>query len=92
MRQGLAELNDKYQIFETIRGKGLLIGCVLNEKYKGQSGKLQKCCADEKLLTLVAGANVLRLTPALNIRKSVIAKALKHLDKAFADFVKANNQ
>ncbi|MDO5351865.1 MAG: acetylornithine/succinyldiaminopimelate transaminase [Succinatimonas sp.] len=92
LRQGLAELNDKYQIFETIRGKGLLIGCVLNEKYKGQSGKLQKCCADEKLLTLVAGANVLRLTPALNIRKSVIAKALKHLDKAFADFVKANNQ
>ena len=92
LRQGLAELNDKYHLFETIRGKGLLIGCVLNEKYHGQSGRLQKCCADEKLLTLVAGANVLRLTPALNIRKSVIAKALKLMDKAFADFVKLNEQ
>ena len=92
LRQGLAELNDKYHLFETIRGKGLLIGCVLNEKYHGQSGRLQKCCADEKLLTLVAGANVLRLTPALNIRKSVIAKSLKLMDKAFADFVKLNEQ
>jgi acetylornithine/N-succinyldiaminopimelate aminotransferase len=87
LRQGLEELNDKYQIFETIRGKGLLIGCVLKDKYQGQSGKLQQFCAHEKLLTLVAGANVLRLTPALNIKKSVISEALDLLDKAFAAFV-----
>lgn len=88
----LNELNDKYQIFTTIRGKGLLLGCVMNDKYKNMAGKLQACCGAHKLLVLTASANVLRLTPPLIISFEELDKAKVLFDKAFKDFVEHATQ
>ncbi|MGN1281346.1 MAG: acetylornithine/succinyldiaminopimelate transaminase [Succinivibrio sp.] len=86
IKDEIAKLNDRYQVFETVRGEGLLLGLVLKEKYQGKSGELQKLCFKHKLLTLVAHGDVLRLAPALNIKKSAVNEGLKLLDKALADF------
>lgn len=84
------KLNEKYNVFKTVRGEGLLLGLVLNDKYSGKSGVLQKKCFEQKLLTLVAHGDVLRLAPALNIKKKTVDEAMKLLDKALAAFVSEN--
>lgn len=90
IKECVLKLNEKYQVFETVRGQGLLLGLVLKDKYHGKSSELQKLCFKHKLLTLVAHGDVLRLAPALNVKKSVINEAMKLFDEALADFVKAN--
>lgn len=54
-RQQLAAINEKYQVFSEIRGKGMLLGAVLNEKYKGRSREFFLASADQGLMALVAG-------------------------------------
>lgn len=88
-REGLEALGKKYGVFSEVRGKGLLLGCVLADSYSGKSGLLQQFCVKQKLLTLVAGGNVLRLAPPLNIKKALLDKGLKLLEKAIIEFTKA---
>lgn len=90
IRQSIEKLNEKYQVFKGVRGEGLLLGLVLDDKYAGKSGVLQKKCFEQKLLTLVAHGDVLRLAPALNIKKSAVNKAMLLLDKAIAKFIEEN--
>lgn len=83
-------LNEKYHVFKEVRGKGLLLGLVLDGKYAGKSSDLQKLCFKHKLLTLTAHSDVLRLAPALNIRTKVVDEALELLEKAVKDLVAEN--
>lgn len=90
IKASIKELDEKHHVFDDVRGEGLLMGLVLNKKYSGKSGALQKECFKYKLLTLTAHGDVLRLAPALNIKKSVVDEAMKLLDKSLTDFVKDN--
>lgn len=90
IKAAIRKLDEKHHVFDDVRGEGLLMGLVLNKKYSGKSGALQKDCFKHKLLTLTAHGDVLRLAPALNIKKSVVDEAMKLLDKALTDFVKDN--
>lgn len=90
IKASIRKLDEKHHAFDDVRGEGLLMGLVLNKKYSGKSGALQKECFKHKLLTLTAHGDVLRLAPALNIKKSVVDEAMKLLDKALTDFVKDN--
>lgn len=90
IKAAIMKLDEKHHVFDDVRGEGLLMGLVLNKKYSGKSGALQKECFKHKLLTLTAHGDVLRLAPALNIKKSVVDEAMKLLDKALTDFVKDN--
>lgn len=90
IKAAIRKLDEKHHVFDAVRGEGLLMGLVLNKKYSGKSGALQKECFKHKLLTLTAHGDVLRLAPALNIKKSVVDEAMKLLDKALTDFVKDN--
>ena len=89
IKASVAKLNEKYHVFSEVRGEGLLLGLVLNDKLHGKSSELQKLCFKHKLLTLTAHGDVLRLAPALNIKKSMLDRAMNLLDKALADFTKA---
>ncbi len=88
LMQGLNELNERYKLFKTIRGKGLLIGGVLKEDYEGQSGKLTKLTMQEGLMTLAAGPDVHRFAPPLIISESEIDEALTMLAQAYCHFIK----
>ncbi|MBE3656359.1 aspartate aminotransferase family protein [Vibrio navarrensis] len=86
-REGLSKINDKYQIFSEIRGKGLLLGAALNQEWQGRARDILVAAGKEGLLVLVAGMNVVRFTPSLVITKQEIEEGLAKLDKAIATLV-----
>jgi len=81
-QEALTQINNQYAIFADIRGEGLLLGAELKEQYQGQAIEIMKQAAEEGLLILVAGANVLRFTPALNIPEGDIHAGMKKLSQA----------
>ena len=81
---GLNAINSKYNVFTEIRGKGLLIGAVLNEQYQGKAKEFLDAAMDEGLMTLVAGANVIRFAPSLVIPDEDIIEGLACFEKAVA--------
>ena len=87
----LNEINNKYQCFSEIRGKGLLVGAVLKSEYEGQSAKLLKAAIDHNLLVLVAGKNVVRFAPALNITKDEFDAGMQKFELAVEDFINSHN-
>ncbi len=89
-RSLLNDINAKYDVFAEIRGKGLLLGCALNEKYAGKARDFLLAATDNKLMCLVAGANVVRFTPSLVIPEEDIREGLARFEKAVADVVAAN--
>lgn len=89
LRDGLEKINSKYQVFSEVRGKGLLLGAVLNEQYQGRSREFLLASVDNGLMTLMAGANVVRFTPSLIIPESDIAEGLARFEKAVAKVVAA---
>ena len=86
-RDGLTKINDKYQIFSEIRGKGLLLGAALNDEWQGRARDVLVAAGEQGLMVLVAGANVVRFTPSLVITKQEIEEGLSKLDKAIATLV-----
>ena len=84
---GLNKINNKYPVFSEIRGKGLLIGAVLNEKYQGKAGVFLNAALAEGLLILVAGASVIRFAPSLIIPNEDILEGLSRLEKAIAKVI-----
>ena len=74
----LNQLKKKYpSVIKEIRGKGLLIGIQL---YKDQTNFIKKLM-DNKLLTIRAAENVVRILPPLNVKKGEIIQALKIINK-----------
>jgi len=82
MRQLLSDLNQEFAVFEEIRGAGLLLGAVLNAQYEGRAKEFLLASAEVGLLVLVAGANVIRFAPALNISDEEIKEAMTKFKKA----------
>ncbi|SFU42630.1 aspartate aminotransferase family protein [Xenorhabdus koppenhoeferi] len=83
----MSELNQRYQIFSELRGKGLLLGAELNEKYQGKAKTLTNIAAEEGLIALIAGPDVLRFAPALNIEPQDINDGFIRLENALKRFV-----
>ncbi|MDD1782134.1 aspartate aminotransferase family protein [Enterovibrio sp. ZSDZ35] len=86
-REGLDALNAKYNLFADIRGQGLLIGAELNDAWKGRARDVLVAAGEEGLLVLVAGANVVRMTPSLVITKDEVQEGLARLDRALSKLV-----
>ena len=75
---GLNEIKIKYpNIIKEVRGVGLLIGLQL---FNDQT-KFIKKLMDNKLLTIKAAENVIRIFPPLNVKKKEIDIALKIISK-----------
>ncbi|SFC52955.1 aspartate aminotransferase family protein [Pseudoalteromonas denitrificans] len=89
-RELLTTINDKYNVFSEIRGKGLLIGAVVTEQYKGKAKEFLVAATAHGLMSLVAGADVVRFTPSLVIPDTDIREGMARFEKAVADVVKAN--
>ena len=79
LTQKLAGLKDEHpDIIEDIRGTGLMMGL----KCKVPNTALQAAAMDERLLTIGAGDNVLRLLPPLVVTDADIGAAVERLDRA----------
>jgi acetylornithine/N-succinyldiaminopimelate aminotransferase len=86
-REGLTAINEKYNVFSEVRGKGLLIGAVLNEQFAGLARDFLVASANNGLMNLVAGMDVIRFTPSLVIPFEDIKEGLARFDKAINDVV-----
>ncbi|TMP82499.1 aspartate aminotransferase family protein [Pseudoalteromonas phenolica] len=86
-RELLKAINTKYNVFSEIRGKGLLLGAVLNEQFEGRARDFLVASMKHGLMTLVAGTNVVRFTPSLVIEEGDIKAGLARFELAVADVV-----
>jgi acetylornithine/N-succinyldiaminopimelate aminotransferase len=89
IRAGFEAINAKYNVFSEIRGKGLLLGAVLNDEYQGRARDFMVASAENGLMALVAGANIVRFAPSLVIPEADIAEGLVRFEKAVAQIVNA---
>ena len=81
--ESLKNIKSKHpRTIKEIRGKGLLIGIQL---YKDPTKFIQKLM-DNRLLTIRAAENVIRVLPPLNVKKNEIDYALKIISKVCNDF------
>jgi succinylornithine transaminase family protein len=84
LRDGLGRIGARYGLFAESRGMGLLIGAPLHESWKGRGKDVVNAALAEGLWLLVAGPDVLRFAPALNITEAEMAEGLQRLDRACA--------
>ncbi|MEW9797358.1 aspartate aminotransferase family protein [Alteromonas sp. CYL-A6] len=88
-REHLEKINEKYKVFAEVRGKGMLLGCALNSDYEGRARDFMMAAADEKLMCLVAGMNVIRFAPSLVIPDEDIVEGLARFERAIAKIANA---
>jgi acetylornithine/N-succinyldiaminopimelate aminotransferase len=86
-KEGLMAINEKYNVFSEVRGKGLLIGAVLNQDFAGRARDFLMAASKHGLMALVAGADVVRFTPSLVIPDEDIKEGLARFEKAVAEVV-----
>lgn len=87
LKKGLQELSDASGVFAQVRGQGLLLGCVMSDKYKGRAAQLMQLALQHGLLVLVAGNNVLRFAPSLLLTDTDLQTGLQRLKAAIKAFV-----
>jgi acetylornithine/N-succinyldiaminopimelate aminotransferase len=80
-KQRLAEIKDRYpSLIAEVRGEGLLTGL----RALVPAGELVDALRAEKMITVAAGDNVVRLLPPLIVTEQEIAEAIARLDGACA--------
>jgi len=87
LRAGLALINHALGLFAEVRGRGLMIGAVLADAWKGKAAAILDHAAGHGLLLLQAGPDVLRFLPPLTIDDDELADGLARLGAALRDFV-----
>ena len=87
MLDKLTQLNQTYQVFEAIRGKGLLLGAVLKPEYANNAKDIVSLASEQRLLVLVAGGNVVRFAPSLVISDEEIDEGMARFGRALQQFV-----
>ncbi|KMJ60478.1 acetylornithine aminotransferase [Bacillus sp. LL01] len=78
----LESLKANYSNVKEIRGRGMLIGILID----GDAMKIVNKAMDEKLLILSAGANVIRLLPPLTVSKEEVNLFVQKFTKVLQHF------
>ncbi len=87
LRNALTGLNNTYNIFKEVRGRGLMIGAELHGELVGKAGDIIEVVRHHGLLILQAGPNVLRIMPPLTVTKQEIALGVKRLNEALKEYL-----
>ena len=81
LKQRLAELKDRHPgVIDEVRGEGLLLGL----RTVVPNGELVDALREQKLLTVAAGDNVVRLLPPLIVGEAEVGEAIGRIDRACA--------
>ncbi|BCA40069.1 aspartate aminotransferase family protein [Kluyvera ascorbata] len=86
-KERLQAINAQFGLFNEIRGIGLLIGCALRDEYAGKAKQISLLAAEEGLMVLIAGANVVRFAPALIVNEEDVTLGLNRFAAACERFV-----
>lgn len=80
----LVAIGRKLDMFQEVRGVGLILGAQLNDAWKGKAGDLTEICRLHGVLILQAGPDVLRFLPPLNITDEELQTGLERLEAGLA--------
>ena len=86
LREALTSLGQELGVFSEVRGRGLMLGAVLSDPYRGKAGDMLDFAAAHGLLVLQAGPDVLRFVPPLNITDEELADGFARLRIALRAF------
>ena len=79
--EGLAALAEKYEHVTGVRGRGLMLGLVLDQDAKPLAASL----AEIGLLTIATAGNIIRFLPPLTVKDDELEEALDILDDCLAE-------
>ena len=82
IRKHLDSINDELNLFENIRGRGMMIGAVLSKAWKNKASDFVNACQQQGVLVLIAGPDVLRFLPPLNISEDELKIGLDRVGQA----------
>jgi acetylornithine/succinyldiaminopimelate/putrescine aminotransferase len=85
LREGLTALAKKFGVFDGVRGMGLLLGAPMSAAWKGRAKDVVNAALRQGLWVLIAGPDVLRLAPPLNLSEADAAEGLRRLEHALAE-------
>ena len=86
LKQRLAEIKDRYPaVIAEVRGEGLLVGL----RAVVPSADLVDELRAEKMITVAAGDNVVRLLPPLIVSEAEVAEAVARIERACARIARA---
>lgn len=83
-KQRLQAIGERYGMFAEVRGLGLLLGCVLNDAWKGKAKAVLDAAAAEGVLVLQASPDVVRFAPSLVVEEADIVDGLDRFERAVA--------
>ncbi|MEE3122580.1 MAG: aspartate aminotransferase family protein [SAR324 cluster bacterium] len=85
IRGRLHALNDELNLFEEVRGKGLMLGGILHKDWSGRAGEIVSAGLKHGVLVLVAGPSVLRIVPPLSITGDEVQTGLNRISSAIRE-------
>ncbi len=88
LMEKLSLLAKKYPFIQGVRGRGLMLGVVLDSP----AGELIRILRSKGLIALSAGENVLRLLPPLTVSREECDEALKIIARGLKDLDAARKQ
>jgi acetylornithine/N-succinyldiaminopimelate aminotransferase len=84
--KSLSQINAEFDLFSELRGRGLMVGAELKAADNGQANAIADLARKEGVLVLIAGPDVLRFLPPLNITERELKKGLLRLRNALSIF------
>lgn len=81
---------DYPDVFSGVRGKGLMLGLVMSDKYQGCAKEITAAAEKQGLLLLLAGYDVIRYVPALVVSDEHIEQGEALLRKAIDSWLEEN--
>ena len=85
----LEQIGQQYGLFTQVRGMGLLLGCVLNDTWKGRAKDIFNAAEKENLMILQAGPDVVRFAPSLVVEEADIEEGLNRFERAVKNLTQA---
>lgn len=87
MRSWLKETGKKLGgVFAEVRGRGLMTGAELTSDFQGKAGEITLALREHGVLALVAGPDVLRFLPPLNITEEEMSEGLSRVGSGLAAY------
>lgn len=87
LREGLARCGEEFPLFAGLRGRGLMLGAVLNDANKGRAATIIDKALQHGLLLLQAGPDVLRFLPPLTISDEEMSEGLARLHATLKSYL-----
>jgi acetylornithine/N-succinyldiaminopimelate aminotransferase len=85
----LEKINASLGCFAEIRGRGLMMGAELAEKWHGKAGDISEAARKSGVLVLVAGPNVCRFLPPLVISEAELSLGMHRFEAALTQYIEA---